>query len=135
MRFPSAEWAEAFVQALNANDEYRAAATAWEGEFLLRVLPNTGSGPAPGVLLDLYHGSCRGARFEPDSRTTESEFVYEGAAANWARLITGDLDPVGALMDGTFKLRGNLAKAMRFTRAAKELVATAARLPDTRVVG
>lgn len=134
MRFPSAEWAEALAQALNENEEYRQAAAAWEGDLLLRVLPGAASGPAPGVLLDLYHGSCRAAKFQPDSRTTESEFVYEGSVENWTRLMAGTLDPVGALMDGTFKLRGNLAKAMRFTRAAKELVSTAAGLPDTQVV-
>lgn len=134
MRFPSPEWADALARALNANEAYREAAVAWEGDLLLRVLPVAPSGAAPGVLLDLYHGTCRAARFEPDSRTTESEFVYEGTVANWTRLMAGTLDPVGALMDGTFKLRGNLAKAMRFTRAAKELVSTAAGLPDTQVV-
>ena len=134
MRFPSAEWAEAFRQALNANEEYRAAAAAWEGDLLLRVLPDSPTASAPGVLLDLFHGSCRHATFEPDSRSTESEFVFEGSVENWRRVMAGALDPVAALMNGTFRLRGNVAKAMRFTRAAKELVETAAGLPDTQVV-
>jgi len=36
---------------------------------------------------------------------------------------------VKAILDGTFRIKGNLAKAMRFTRAAKELVETAASVP------
>jgi putative sterol carrier protein len=135
MEFPSAAWAEAFARALNASEAYRAAAAAWEGDLLLRVLPTDPSAPAPGIRLDLFHGECRSARYQADSRATESEFVYEGTAANWGRLMSGALDPVGALLDGTFKLRGNLAKAMRFTRAAKELVATVASLPGTTVAG
>lgn len=134
MRFPSPEWASAFVRALNANAEYREAAAAWEGELLLRVVPDTTDAVAPGVLLDLHHGTCRGARFEADSRRVAAEFVYEGSVASWRRLFAGAVDPVGGLMDGTFRLRGNAAKALRFTRAAKELVATAATIPETEVV-
>ncbi len=130
MRFPSAEWAKAFRQALAQRPEYKEAAHAWEGDLLLRVLPPAGApGPAPGVLLDLWHGECRAASFLEDSSSTVSEFVYEGTRENWARVLRGELDPVKAILDGTFKIRGNLAKAMRFTRAAKELVETAATLP------
>ena len=129
MKFPSPEWAAAFQAALNSSAEYREAASAWEGDLLLRVLPEAPGGPSPGVHLDLYHGECRASKFVDDSASVESEFVYEGARANWSRLITGAVDPVKAILDGTFKIRGNLAKAMRFTRAAKELVEIAARIP------
>ena len=129
MRFPSAEWAEAFRIALGANESYREAAAAWEGEILLRVKAASPGEPSPGVLLDLFHGECRTARYEPDTGALAVEFVYEGARDDWRRLMRRQLDPVRALFDGTFRLRGNLAKAMRFTRAAKELVETAASIP------
>ena len=58
-----------------------------------------------------------------------SEFVYEGTAENWQKLIAGQLDPVKAILDQTFRVKGNLAKLMRFTRAAKELVETASKVP------
>lgn len=135
MRFPSAEWAAAFRTALNASAAYQEAAAAWEGDLLLRVLPEDGAAPAPSVALDLYHGTCREARFEPDGRHVDSEFVFEGSVASWRRLFAGTVDPVQGLMDGTFRLRGNVAKAMRFTRAARELVATAAAVPVTDVDG
>lgn len=133
MRFPSAPWADALRVALNENADYREAAAAWEGDLTLRVLPAVAGDPAPGVVLDLFHGACRAARFEPDSRRVDSEFVFEGTFENWRRLIAGTVDPIAGLMDGTFKLRGNVAKAMRFTRAAKELVATAAAIPGTEL--
>jgi len=129
MEFPSAEWALAYQKALNANGAYREAAQAWVGDILLLVRPSDEGTPAPGVLLVLAHGECSAATYFPDARAVASEFVYEGSRANWDRLMRKELDPVKAILDGTFRIRGNLAKAMRFTRAAKELVETAADLP------
>ena len=134
LEFPSAAWADAFRTALAANAEYRAAAAAWEGDLLLRVVPTAADAPTPGVHLDLAHGDCRAATFHADARAVPSEFVYEGTPQNWQRLLRGELDPVRAILDGTFKVRGNLLKLARFTRAAKALVETAATVPaDVRV--
>ena len=129
MGFPSAEWAAAYQRALNENAAYREAAKAWVGDILLLVVPSTPGAPAPGVHLDLADGGCRAATFHADARGVASEFVYEGSPENWARLMRHEIDPVKAILDGTFRIRGNLAKAMRFTRAAKELVETAAQVP------
>ena len=130
MKFPSAEWADAYRSALNANPAYREAAAAWEGDILLRVQPADANSPAPGVHLALAHGECSAATFHADARSVASEFVYEGTAENWQRLLRHEIDPVKAILDGTFRIRGNLAKAMRFTRAAKELVETASQVPS-----
>jgi putative sterol carrier protein len=129
MNFPSSEWAEAFRHALNENAAYQEAARAWEGDILFLVRPADASAPAPGIHLELSHGTCSSATFHPDARAVSSEFVYEGTRENWSRLLQKEIDPVKAILDGTFKIRGNLAKAMRFTRAAKELVETAASVP------
>ncbi len=129
MKFPSVEWADALHTALNANPEYAEAARQWEGDILLRVTAASPGGPAPGVRLELEHGSCRAATFEADSANLTSEFVFEASAASWAKLIRREIDPVGAIMNGTIRVRGNLAKLMRFTRAAKVLVETAGAIP------
>jgi putative sterol carrier protein len=132
MTFPSSEWAESFRTALNQNPAYQEAAQAWEGDILFLVRPPDPNAPAPGIHLALAHGQCSAATYHPDARGVASEFVYEGSAENWARLMRKEVDPVKAILDGTFKIRGNLAKAMRFTRAAKELVETAASVPADR---
>ncbi|HXY12065.1 MAG TPA: SCP2 sterol-binding domain-containing protein [Thermoplasmata archaeon] len=129
MKFPSEEWAAAFRDAINQNTAYRDAAKAWEGDivFLVRMPdPNT---PSPGVHLALAHGECSSATYYPDARAVSSEFVYEGSPENWQKLLAAQIDPVNAILEGTFRIKGNLAKAMRFTRAAKELVETAAKIP------
>jgi putative sterol carrier protein len=129
MRFPSAEWAQAYREALNANSEYADAARAWEGDILLLVRAEAPAPHGEGIHLDLYHGTCRSATFVADASTVAAEFVYDGARPDWARLLQGELDPVKAILNGTFRIKGNMAKAMRFTRAAKALVETAAKIP------
>ncbi|MGA8710640.1 MAG: SCP2 sterol-binding domain-containing protein [Thermoplasmata archaeon] len=129
MKFPSAEWATEFRSVLNQNDAYRIAAQAWEGDILFLVRMPDPNLPAPGIHLALAHGQCSAATYHPDARTVASEFVYEGTAENWQKLIAGQLDPVKAILDQTFRVKGNLAKLMRFTRAAKELVETASKVP------
>lgn len=129
MKFPSPEWAAAYRTALNSSAAYCDAAAAWVGDVLLLVRGSDAAAPTPGVLLELAHGECSAATFHADARAVTSEFVYEGSRENWERLVRGEIDPVKAILDGTFKIRGNLAKALRFTRAAKELVETAAGIP------
>ncbi|MGA9840090.1 MAG: SCP2 sterol-binding domain-containing protein [Thermoplasmata archaeon] len=131
MQFPSADWAAAYRSALNDNAAYREAARAWVGDILLLVRSPGAEAPSPGVHLDLADGRCRAATFYPDARGVSSEFVYEGTPENWQRLMRHELDPVKAILDGTFRVKGNLAKLMRFTRAAKELVETASNVPSS----
>ena len=128
-RFPSAGWADALRDALNSNPAYESAAKAWEGDFLLVLRPDAEAPEGLGVHLDLHHGRCRSATFVQDPRNVRSEFVFEGSRTDWIRLLRRELDPIQALMNGTFTLRGNMMKAMRFTRAAKEMLDTAAGIP------
>ncbi|HTT26487.1 MAG TPA: SCP2 sterol-binding domain-containing protein [Thermoplasmata archaeon] len=129
--FPSDAWAQAFREALNANPQYAEAAKAWEGDFLLTVLPEPAHPRGLAVHLELAHGRCSAAQFVPDPSSVKSEFVVEGTRASWERLLGGEIDPVQGLMNGTFRLKGNLLKAMRFTKAAKEMLDTAGRVPRT----
>jgi putative sterol carrier protein len=129
MKFPSEEWAAAFRDAINQNEAYREAAKAWEGDIVFLVRMPDPTAASPGVHLALAHGTCSSASYYPDAREVSSEFVYEGSPENWKKLLAGETDPVKAILEGTFRIKGNLAKAMRFTRAAKELVETAAKIP------
>jgi putative sterol carrier protein len=128
-KFPSEAWAEAYRTELNASAAYAEAAQAWEGDFLLLILPDPRAPKGEGVYLDLYHGSCRAARYVSDPATVSPEFVYEGRREDWERMMRRELDPVRSLLAGTFRLRGNMLKAARFQRAAKEMVEAGTRVP------
>jgi putative sterol carrier protein len=129
MKFPSAEWADAFRQALNQNPAFQEAARAWEAEILFLVRSPERDTGTPGIRIHLLQGECRTAEFHDDARGIAAEFVFEGTPENWRRLLRRELEPVRPFIDGTFKVRGNLAKALRFTRAAKEMVETASGVP------
>jgi len=51
-----------------------------------------------------------------------AEFVFSGTYDNWVKVLNKELDPIQGLMAGKFKLVGNMAKVMRATKAAQELV-------------
>jgi putative sterol carrier protein len=127
--FPSAAWAREFQVRLNENAAYAAAAAVWEGDILFLIAPDENHPEGEGIYLDLFHGRCREARFVEKPSTVNAEFVYRGTREGRPRVLRRQVDPFKALIDGTLELEGNLAKAMRFTRAAKEMVETASEIP------
>lgn len=72
--------------------------------------------------VDLYHGRCRGARLLGSRSDARTAFTYEGPLKSWVQLMNRQLDPIGSLMLGKFRIHGNLAKILKYSRAAKELV-------------
>jgi putative sterol carrier protein len=124
-RFPSIEWVKEYSQKLNESKSYEEAARTWEGDFLFVVTPDEGLDKEYFVYLDLWHGKCRDAKLLENRDEKSVEYVYEGPYSNWKRLIRGEIDPIKGLMTRKFRLRGNMLKVMRATRAASELVSTA----------
>ncbi|MFW9992819.1 MAG: SCP2 sterol-binding domain-containing protein [Candidatus Odinarchaeota archaeon] len=57
----------------------------------------------------------------PETGTPAAEFVVTGDYSTWVKINKGELDSVKALMTRKLKIQGNLAKALRATRATKEL--------------
>ncbi|MEM2589594.1 MAG: SCP2 sterol-binding domain-containing protein, partial [Candidatus Bathyarchaeia archaeon] len=113
-RFPSEEWIKAYKEELNKNEAYAEAAKDWEGDFLFIVTPDEGLDKEMVFYVDLWHGKCRDAYMVPSREAKTAEFVYEGPYSNWKKLIMGQLDPIQSLLMRKFKLKGNMAKIMRY---------------------
>ena len=128
-KFPSEEWVKEFCKLLNENKEYEEAAKNWEGDFLFIVTPDEGLDKEYVFYVDLWHGKCREARMLKSREEKKAEFIYEGPYSNWKKLIKGEIDPIKGLLTRKFKLKGSMMKVMRATKAAKELVATASKVP------
>ncbi|MFQ5979135.1 MAG: SCP2 sterol-binding domain-containing protein [Candidatus Heimdallarchaeota archaeon] len=134
--FPSEEWLAAYVKKINENPKYAQAAAKWEGDFLYVIEPD-GTEPeefrsqAIITYYDLWHGKCRNAFLvTPETGTPDSEFVCSGSYSTWIKVLKGELDPIKALMMRKFKLSGNMAKALRAGKAARELVRSAAMIEN-----
>jgi len=128
-RFPSEEWANLFMEQLNANKNYEEAANTWEGDFLFVVQADAELKDPSTMYMDLWHGKCRSVALVKPGEDKKAAFVYSGPYGNWKKLINKQIDPIQGLLTGKFKLKGDMAKVLRAVRAAKELVETASKVP------
>jgi putative sterol carrier protein len=125
VKFPSEEWVAEYAAKLNSNANYEDAARKWEGAITFIVRKDPAFDKDAYIYLDLYHGKCRASKFSysPDDLPTP-QYKYSGPYTNWRRLINKEIDPIQGILTGKFKLEGSMMTIMRFTRAAKEMVAT-----------
>ncbi|MHA1104125.1 MAG: SCP2 sterol-binding domain-containing protein [Promethearchaeota archaeon] len=144
MKVFSEEWAKAYVDSINNNANYKAAASWWEGDFLFVVEPSGNLDKEVRLFVGLFKGDCTGAKIlkpgeehvvlkagsDPvplkEGEPPSVEFVFSGNYDNWLKVLKKELDPIQGLMAGKFKLVGNMAKVMRATKAAQELVNSSA---------
>jgi putative sterol carrier protein len=129
--FATPAWAAALQDAINASPTYREAARVWEGDFWFIVEPDGGGAAQERVLIyvDLWHGACRLCEIAADESLRTPEFRISAERKNWRRVVERQIDPIRALMTGSLKLKGNMAKVMRNVKAAQELVLCAAAVP------
>jgi len=124
-KFPSPEWLAEYVTKLNANSNYEDAGRKWEGAMTFVVQKDASFEKEAYLYLDLYHGKCRASQFSfAAAELPTTPYRYIGPFTNWRRLINKEIDPIQGILTGKFKLEGSMMTIMRFTRAAKEMVAT-----------
>jgi len=120
--FGTKEWVTAYVETLNNNKAYEEAGSWWEGDFVFIVEPSGNLDHEIRMYIDLWHGKCRGGRVLEPGEEQEAEFIWSGKWDNYYLMLTKKIDPIQGLMAGKFKLVGNMAKVMRATKAAQEMV-------------
>jgi len=138
-KFATQEWAEAFMVAINENPDYKEAASWWEGDFIFVVNPSGNLTETKRMFIGLLKGDCTAVKALADGEEYDvlapnspprplgegkigAEFEFVGIYDNWVKVLKKELDPIQGLMAGKFKLAGNMAKVMRATKAAQELV-------------
>ena len=129
--FPTQEWFRAFVDLINASPEYREAAADWEGDiaFLIEAEPDRGLPADVWGLLDLWHGECRGGGLIDAERGRGAAYLLRAPYSRWKEVVTGELDPIKAMMQGKLKVQGDLPAIVRQVRAANELVELTLQIP------
>ena len=132
VKFGSDEWGKKFCQKLNESEAYKKAAETWEGDFVFIMEPDGPLENEMRIYIDLWHGDCRGAgSAEPGQ---EAAFIMSGPYGNWVKVAKKELDPIQGLMTGKFKLIGDMAKIMRATKAAVELVNCVTQVENTEFI-
>ncbi|MFW9848306.1 MAG: hypothetical protein ACFFF4_04155 [Candidatus Thorarchaeota archaeon] len=136
----SQEWLDLYEVALNNNEAYAKAASWWTGDFVFIVRASGNLDHDMYAYVGLKHGKCTGVKKilgetefeivgENESSSTPDkfgvEYTYEATYDSWLKILKGELDPVRGLLSGQAKIQGNMAKVLKATDAAKELVRTA----------
>ena len=139
-KFMSEEWLELYKDALNENKAYAKAASWWTGDFIFKVRASGNLDHDIMAFIGLTHGKCTGVKRIPSEDAFEVvesgaelsspdkiavEYVYEADYDTWILILKGELDPVRGLLSGKAIIQGNMAKVLKATDAAKELVRTA----------
>jgi len=140
MKVFSEEWVQAYVKALNNNPNFKTAGSWWVGDFVFIVEPIGNLDHEIKFFIGVYKGDCTGGKvlapgeeydvLPPNSpprplkegEKVGAEFVFSGPYDSWVKVLKKELDPIQGLMAGKFKLVGNMAKVMRATKAAQEMV-------------
>ena len=143
-------WLDEYRKKLNENKEYKEAGkgwgVGWNGDFIFqmekipvdkipfRALPADVAKEMKEyiingtvyVLIQLKNGECLDARPLKDPKEVQVGFVYKGSYENWKKMVRGEVDPTRALLARQFFLEGDMAKVMKYTKAANVLSKTSA---------
>ncbi|MFX0098639.1 MAG: SCP2 sterol-binding domain-containing protein [Candidatus Hodarchaeota archaeon] len=123
-KFMSAEWLELYKDAINANEAYAKAADWWEGDFVFVISPAGNLKEEIRAFIGLNHGKCTGVKkLEAGEENPDgTEYVYTADYESWVKILKSELDPIRALLSGKASVEGDMAKILKATDAAKELV-------------
>ena len=131
--FPSNDWTQAFKEKLNGNPTYAEVAKNWEGDMIFQI--EWPDGRSPSLLyMDLWHGQCRDAFEMTPEKTINAAFRLTAPVANFVKVITGELDPMQAMVTGKLKVQGNMVMIMKNIPTVLEFVRTAKQV-DTEFLG
>jgi len=129
-KFPSSEWLQALEEKINSDQQYARIASNWEGDLLF-VIEKDETQPSESFLyLDLWHGKCRQSFILDQTQVLEEKptFTLSAPRKNFVRVLTGELDPLQAMLTRKLKVKGKMSYMMRnvpvvldFVRCAREV--------------
>ncbi|MEW6262297.1 MAG: SCP2 sterol-binding domain-containing protein [Thermodesulfobacteriota bacterium] len=126
MIFLSREWVEALAEMLRNDEDYQKKGKGFDSYYQIVATPSPEKGvtedKACGLLLPMATETWMGVRDQVDYTMTAPYEVYY-------RIFKGDLNPVVAMTTGKAKLKGSMAKALRYSGATNKFVAVMKKLP------
>lgn len=110
--FPSREWCEEAIRAVNGDPEMAAAGVGWNGDFGAVVEAESGKlAKAFAVHIRPKDGRVEGFEVlrDPDElEEIEPAYVARAPYSVWKALMTGALDPVEAVLKKRIDVQGDL---------------------------
>jgi putative sterol carrier protein len=126
--FPSGEWLKEFEDKLNSDEQYAKIARNWEGDMYFVIEPDGNLMTQVVMYLDLWHGKCRGTEIVGKITDHNPAFTLKAGYGNFAKVLTGELEPMQAMLTRKLDVKGSMAQMMRsvptvldFVRCAREM--------------
>ena len=126
--FPSQSWLNALVVKLNSDQHYAEVARKWEGDLMFVIESDGPLKNMERIYLDLWHGKCRGAYFLNPDQVVEAAFVLKAPYGNFIQILTGELEPMRAMLTRKLGVKGDMSVMMRniptvldFVRCCREI--------------
>jgi putative sterol carrier protein len=126
--FPSMEWLDELEKKLNGDERYAGIAKNWEGDMVIVIEPTGNLKERQVYYLDLWHGKCRSVAMLDDAARKQAAFVLTASYENIKRIMTGELDPMQAMLTRKLAVKGSMAVMMRsvptvldFVRCCREI--------------
>ena len=116
--YPSQEWCDEWKNALNNDPAIEKTGKKWgvdfNGNFLFKVQPGDGLDEIAYVYLETAAGKCSESRMLKDPSEANLGFDVTGSYADFKAVVKGDKDFIEGVVRGIFKLKGDMAKIMRY---------------------
>lgn len=127
--FPSEEWLQGLERRLNSDARYHDIAKNWEGDLLFLIEPDGNLKERLTFYLDLWHGQCRKAEYQPRPESYSAPtFTLSASYKDITSILMGKLNPMTAMMTSKLKVKGSMGYMMRnvptvldFVRVAQEV--------------
>ena len=112
--FPSEEWLQGLETRLNSDDKYADIAKKWEGDLFFFIEPEGSLKEPLTFYLDLWHGKCRKADYQPRPEShPDPVFTLTATYGNITAILSGKLNPMTAMMTSKLKVKGSMGYMMR----------------------
>lgn len=129
--FPSEEWLKQLETKLNSDQRYAEIARNWEGDLFFLIEPDGNLQEQLTLYLDLWHGTCRSVEYNPHPAAHPNPaFALTSTYRNVTAVLSGNLNPVTAMMTSKLKVKGSMGYMLRnvptvldFVRCAREVTA------------
>lgn len=127
--FPSEEWLKGLEAKLNSDERYADIAEKWEGDLFFFIEPEGSLKERLTFYLDLWHGKCRKVEYQPSPEShPDPAFTLTATYNNITAILSGNLNPMTAMMTSKLKVKGSMGYMMRnvptvldFVRVAQEV--------------
>jgi putative sterol carrier protein len=130
--FPSEAWANAYRDAINANESYKKTGKDWTHgvvAFVVKAEPDLGIAEDMAMLLDVHQGTCRSCILANPQDAASAPFMVVAPYAMWRTIIRKEIDPTKALMQCKLKLtKGHMPTMVKYVQASKDLVESTAKV-------